>query len=221
MKILRNDLAVLENDTHISKWVEQHNSLIHNKSLQAELKYYLRKDMSIVEVGAFIGDNTAFLKDLGKWVISFEPNPEAFECLEHNSQYWDNVTLANCAIGSKKGKVDINRNENVGASVCVQGSEIDVITLDSLKLDSMDFMILDCEGWELDVLEGAVETIKKFQPLMLIEINRVTLEKFGKKPQDILDFLNKLGYFCRNLYTNLPMEGEQYDILCFKSSYNG
>ena len=85
----------------------------------------------------------------------------------------------------------------------------------------MDFMILDCEGWELDVLQGAVETIKKFQPLMLIEINRVTLEKFGKKPQDILDFLNKLGYFCRNLYTNLPMEGEQYDILCFKSSYNG
>jgi hypothetical protein len=133
----------------------------------------------------------------------------------------DNDTLANCAIGSKKGKEEIKIKDNVAAIVCVQGSEIDVITLDSLKLDSMDFMILDCEGWELDVLEGAVETIKKFQPLMLIEINRVTLEKFGKKPQDILDFLNKLGYFCRNLYTNLPMEGEQYDILCFKSSYNG
>jgi hypothetical protein len=44
MKILRNDLAVLENDTHISKWVEQHNSLIHNKSLAQELKYYIRKD---------------------------------------------------------------------------------------------------------------------------------------------------------------------------------
>jgi len=87
MKILRNDLAVLENDTHISKWVEQHNSLIHNKSLAQELKFYLRKDMTVVEIGAFIGDNTAFLKDLSKWVISFEPNPEAFECLEHNSQY--------------------------------------------------------------------------------------------------------------------------------------
>jgi hypothetical protein len=54
---------------------------------------------------------------------------------------------------------------------------------------------------------------------MLIEINRGTLEKFGKKPQDILDFLDKLQYHYRNLYSNTPMEGEQFDILCFKSTF--
>ena len=221
MKILDCGIAVLENDTHISKWVQEHKSLIHNKGFENELKHYIKKCDYVLEIGAFIGDNTAILRNLAEKVYSYEPNPQAFECLEYNFKDSEKVSVYNKGFGSKKGTAHINLSPNVGASTLGQVGDIDIITIDSLGLqlykDRLDFILIDCEGWELDVLEGGVETINTFKPTMLIEINRGTLAKFGKTPQDIFDFLAKNSYFCRNIYVNQPMEGEQFDILCFKS----
>jgi FkbM family methyltransferase len=221
MKILRNNIAVLENDTHISKWVESQGTLIHNKSLSNELKYYIKKCDHVLEIGAFIGDNTAILRNLAERVYSYEPNPLAFECLEYNFKDSEKVSCYNLGMGKKAGKASVVLNDNVGASYLEDGGSIDITTIDSLGLrlykDRLDFILIDCEGWEVDVLEGGIETIKLFKPVMLIEVNRGALARFGKTPQDIFDFLRNIGYFCRNLYTNEPMDGEQFDILCFKS----
>lgn len=221
MKITRNGIAVLEHDTHISKWVEQHNSLIHNKSLANELRYYIKKSDYVLEIGAYIGDNTAILRNLAERVYSYEPNPLAFECLEYNFKDSEKVSCYNLGFGKESGTAKIILNDNVGASHLEPNGDINIITIDSLGLklykDRLDFIVMDCEGWELDVLMGGIETIKSFKPTMLIEINRGTLAKFGKSPKDIFDFLKSIGYFCRNIFQNEPMEGEQFDILCFKS----
>lgn len=221
MKITNNGIAVLEHDTHISRWVEKHNSLIHNKSLERELRYYVKGSDHILEIGAYIGDNTAILRNLAEKVYSYEPNPIAFECLQYNFKDSQKVECFNKGFGKEKGSAKVILNDNVGASHLEPNGEIEIITIDSLGLrlyeDRLDFIVMDCEGWEIDVLMGGVETIKKFKPTMLIEINQGTLAKFGKTPKDIFDFLKSNGYFCRNIFKNEPMEGEQYDILCYKS----
>jgi len=221
MKLTKNGIAVLEHDTHISRWVEEHNSLIHNKSLERELRYYVKGSDHVLEIGAYIGDNTAILRNLAEKVYSYEPNPIAFECLQYNFKDSEKVKCYNVGFGKEKGSAKVILSDNVGASHLEPNGEIEITTIDSLGLqlykDRLDFIVMDCEGWELDVLMGGVETINKFKPTMLIEINQGTLAKFGKTPKDIFDFLKDNSYFCRNIFKDEPMEGEQYDILCYKS----
>lgn len=219
MKITKNGIAVLEHDTHISRWVEEHNSLIHNKSLERELRYYVKGSDHVLEIGAYIGDNTAILRNLAEKVYSYEPNPIAFECLKYNFKDSDKVECYNVGFGKEKGTAKVILNDNVGASHLEPNGDIEITTIDSLGLqlykDRLDFILMDCEGWELDVLMGGVETIKAFKPTMLIEINQGTLAKFGKTPKDIFDFLKSIGYHYKNIFKNEPMEGEQFDILCY------
>ncbi len=220
MKIYKG-IAVLEHDTHISNWVQQHNSLIHNLSLKEQLRSFMKKCDYVLEIGAFIGDNTKILEELAEKVYSYEPNPMAYECLEYNFKDSSKVEVFNKGFGKEIGTAKINLNDNVGASYLSPDGDIEIITIDSLgfKLyqDRLDWIIMDCEGMELDILKGGIETIKKYKPNMVIEINRGALERYGVEPKNIFSFLKEIGYFYRNLYENEPLTGEQFDILCFKS----
>ena len=50
------------------------------------------------------------------------------------------------------------------------------ITLDTLNLDACDLLQLDVEGYELQAVRGAVETIKKYKPVIILESSGVELE---------------------------------------------
>ncbi len=60
-------------------------------------------------------------------------------------------------------------------------------TLDSYKLKP-DIMKIDVEGFELEVLDGAIKTIKKYHPKIIIETHSRALEKHTN------EFLSKSGY---------------------------
>jgi hypothetical protein len=71
-------------------------------------------------------------------------------------------------------------------------------TLDSFVhqngISSIDFIKVDIEGYEMRFLSGASETLRKFHPPMLIEINPDALACFGVTPEDLEDRLNALDY---------------------------
>ncbi|MCQ4908386.1 FkbM family methyltransferase, partial [Phascolarctobacterium faecium] len=50
-----------------------------------------------------------------------------------------------------------------------EGVEVEVITIDSLKLSACDFIKVDVEGMELTVLQGASENIRKYRPILYVE----------------------------------------------------
>ena len=68
-------------------------------------------------------------------------------------------------------------------------------TLDSFvknyNLNKIDFIKIDVEGHELNVLEGAVTTLKKFKPSMLIEIEQ---RHHNKNIDHIFSFISSFGY---------------------------
>jgi FkbM family methyltransferase len=217
--LLHHGIAILEHDTHLSQWVIEHNRLDFDQNVLPFVLPYIKEGDSVIDVGANIGCYAyAFLKkvgDKGK-VYCFEPSNESFECLLHNLVTFPNAILSYKALSNKKSTYTVLRhNDNVGMNFCeeVKGGEVYSITIDSMNLTKCDFIKLDCEGMELDVLLGGQETISKFNPTMFIEINEHTLKRKGITPKHIFDFLDANNYIYHNVYPHVDMEGEQYDII--------
>jgi FkbM family methyltransferase len=62
------------------------------------------------------------------------------------------------------------------------------------RISRVDFVKADVEGAELRVLEGGKETIDRFKPALLVEIEERHVERFGYRARDVVDFLGDRGY---------------------------
>ncbi|RKT52438.1 FkbM family methyltransferase [Saccharothrix australiensis] len=61
-------------------------------------------------------------------------------------------------------------------------------------IDRLDFVKADVEGAELRVLEGGVETIERFRPKLLLEIEERHVLRFGYRAPDVVEWLAERGY---------------------------
>jgi hypothetical protein len=79
-----------------------------------------------------------------------------------------------------------------------QKEDIDFLTLDDYikmnNIDKVDFIKLDVDGYEYKVIRGGVDTIRKFRPVMIIELGKYTLKSFGDNLESLIDLLASLGY---------------------------
>ena len=223
MKIIKGkyaNIAILENDQCISRFVEMTGKLDHDDSIMTRILPYIKQGAIVVDVGAYIGDHTiAYAKKVGNEgaVFAFEPSQPTFECLEYNLKgYKDTVLCFNMALGKEAGKCSLQSVEtNYGMNYINSDSgEIEVRTLDSFNLGGLDFLKIDCEGYELDVLEGAKETINKYRPIMFIEINELALSRRNMKRLEIFAWLKENNYLYRNIYSHLGLNDYQMDIIC-------
>ena len=212
MKVLFNGIAVLDGDSHISKWVEDEGRLDHDQNSLPLILEYIKEGDVVVDAGAFIGDHTiAYLRASGRTgkVIAFEPNPAAYECLIHNCP---EAMAFNLGLSDKSGELKMAMDVNAGASHVGDGNQsIKVIALDSMPFRRLNFIKIDVEGMELKALLGAKKTIEDHRPIMWIEINVGALSRQKVVPSQIFEMLNGLRYE----FEQYPSEGGmQYDILC-------
>ena len=112
------------------------------------------------------------------------------------------------AFGAEKGKqLELNIPEkeegmasfgNIKSEGRVKKEKNQLKTLDgfvmSKKLNQIDIIKIDVEGFELFILEGAKETLKKFKPELLVEYSKTY--QCGYSPIKIVKLMNKLGYSC-------------------------
>lgn len=85
-----------------------------------------------------------------------------------------------------------------------QRLQVTVSTLDRVVaqsgLDRVDFIKIDVEGYEPAVLRGAEETIRRFRPVLLIEIEDRHLDKFGADSSTVVDIMMAHGYSMSTLW---------------------
>jgi len=117
----------------------------------------------VVDIGAFVGMFSVKTALCAKEVIAIEPHPAIFEMLKSNCANLPNVKLVNKAISSNARivRLYLSRNE-YGNSIINKTQryiEVEAITLDSLLDKPVDFIKIDCEGAELDILKGAIRTL--------------------------------------------------------------
>jgi FkbM family methyltransferase len=141
-----------------------------------------------VDVGAHVGKWTKILTKNHPTVVCFEPDRENFRCLSAN---FPDVEKHNVALSNYMGRGGLHNPapENSGAWELVEGSDVDVHTLDSYKLENVAVVKIDAQGSEAAILEGGKETIRREKPTIIIEY---ILNKAVNKPA--MAMLLALGY---------------------------
>lgn len=138
-------------------------------------------NMVVIDAGANVGLATQYFYDHCKQIISIEPSPENFEALAKNKEFnkWDKVKLYNAALANHDGnaKLNINCGNRTSNSITNEyghGSEnVEAITIETIfkenKLDSVDFLKMDIEGAEDQVIEspGFAEVAPKIKAMVV------------------------------------------------------
>jgi FkbM family methyltransferase len=144
-----------------------------------------------LDIGANVGNYTRCLLDKTQTdVIAFEPLSQAFNQLEAGTAaYGSRATPERLGIGARNGILPLRYNpdasehasfaEEVKAVSYLRNDHtesVPVVTLDhyieSRGIDRVDFIKIDVEGYEADVLEGAAATIARLRPRFVqIEFN--------------------------------------------------
>lgn len=148
------------------------------------------ENKAVIDAGAYDGDSALVFRMNYKFgdIFSFEPLKENFLYLEKNIKnlHLNAVFPMNKGLGDKNMKCGIVNNGAGSFISKVNGLEkTELITIDEFanerKLD-VCLIKMDIEGFELKALQGAVETIKKNKPVLLISIYHSGEDFFEIKP---------------------------------------
>ena len=188
------------------------------------------------DVGSYFGYYALCAAKQGAQSFAFEPVPANFELLEKHAQLNSQlgVTVLPMAVSDADGEVAFNLppagNRGTGAmdsgsSPDGQRTVVEAVSIDSFagsrNLQRLDAMKIDVEGAELKVLAGARQSIARFRPRMLIEVNEPCLVRFGESPETLVSCLESMKYkVCRVTRQGLqPFQGlepgEDYaNVMC-------
>jgi FkbM family methyltransferase len=177
---------------------------------------YIRNNLNtngttIIDVGANFGFHTLEFADLvgpsGK-VISFEPQKLVYYQLCGNIilNGYDNITAHNIALGNEITTLKMENLEYDSSNTINIGNAhlnaythqfyniVDVRPLDAFEFDNVSVIKIDVQGYEPNVLDGAIQTIIKHKPIIFIEIELPQLQVYGYTQNDVFERLTKLGY---------------------------
>ncbi len=228
MKIHDKGFAVLEDDVLISKWAWDTGRLDHDIGTLKGFQKWIPEGGVVFDIGAYIGDHTIFYsKCVGKKgvVFAFEPQQAPYDCLEYNMKGLGNVECYKRALGKMERQAGMIINTiNPGASridfrrkcgVLVQTLDSFVYSPPKREIQHIDFIKIDVEGNEPDVLLGGRHTIMDHRPVMVIEINSGALSRYGDRPSDIFRLLEDMNYVWRTIQEPSVTLGPQWDAVCF------
>lgn len=124
-----------------------------------------------VQAGAHAGLWPRRLAGIFEKVLCFEPDDPLFQCARRNLEGVANVELVRCALGATNGSALLQRRSSAGSSRIdpENGERVGLAAIDSYCLKACDAIFLDVEGYEVEALRGAKETIAKFSPVLHLE----------------------------------------------------
>ncbi|MGK7894542.1 MAG: FkbM family methyltransferase [Xenococcus sp. (in: cyanobacteria)] len=194
----------------------------------------ITEDDIVIDVGANIGCTSILFGELAKQVFSFEPSPTTFNLLQKNIKQseLENITLLNYALGSRETVSEITyakSNRSGGfisnKTTIITGhitEKIKVKKLDDiihdLNITKLNFIKIDVEGFEKEVIEGAKKTIDKFKPIIVLELNHWCLNAFQRiTVPDFFDYLQSVFPILYAVegdsYADLYEERDRYKVM--------
>lgn len=133
---------------------------------------HVKQKRTALDIGANVGLWSRDLVQHFEQVIAFEPVAMFRECLQKNITA-SNLTVNSVALGDQEGMINMIITEgNTGHTHVDPNSkngDTPIVKLDSLNLQNVDYIKIDCEGFEYRVLQGAKDTITRCRPVVVIE----------------------------------------------------
>jgi FkbM family methyltransferase len=178
---------------------------------RAVMRKILKKDSNTIDVGCHKGEilqRALRLSPAGRHA-GFEPIPDLFEALRE--KFSGRADIYPFALFDSEGEGEFYIVENAPGYSSLRRRELEFgacyrpVTVNLRKLDSffdasrrIDFIKIDVEGSELQVLKGAAALLARDRPLLLFECGKGGYDYFNDSPLEIYQYLSLLGY---NIYT--------------------
>ena len=175
---------------------------------------FLTPGMTFVDVGANEGVYSIFAaRRVGPngLVWAFEPSERELARLRRNMEYNAlNLRIFAAGLSDSGRHADLNVAESRYAGLNTMGKipyegvhiarteTVQLLRLDDVvsndALSRLDLIKIDIEGGELAMLRGAVETLRRYRPVVIFELLRPALASQNASPEEVIEFLQMQGY---------------------------
>ena len=142
------------------------------------LREFVKEDSICLDIGANIGVLSlamAALAPKGR-IYSFEASKKAADACKKTCAPYDNITVEEAIIGQDGDAVTwVEDSRELSSSHYISCGNSRTISIDSLNLPRVDFIKMDVEGAEIDVLNGAASLLDRCKPPVIMEFNTFAL----------------------------------------------
>ncbi len=200
-KTLYKNISLLE---WLNRWGVLTKNQCYDEWAILLMEKVLQNDAVCVDVGAHRGSILQFMLDTapdGEF-FAFEPLPHLYEYLVDLFGSNKKISLYNIALSDKAGESSFNyvvTNPGYSGLVKRHYDRPEEDTTITVKIDLMDnllkdhhvdFIKIDVEGAEYQVLQGGKEVIKRDKPTIVFEHGKGAADCYGTKPEDVFDLLH-------------------------------
>ena len=204
-----------DGEKHFPDWMKRNGELVDGRGTYQIKKYraamqWVKRTRVAVDVGGHVGLWAMQMFKRFAVTHAFEPVAAFRECFIKNTaptfanarEQWTNrIYLYEFALGAAAGEVriDYRPEDSGGTHVAKDGTIVaEMRTLDSFGFADVDFLKLDCEGYELEALKGAAETLARCKPCVIVEQKPHKLgPNFGITGTPAVDYLKAMGAVLR------------------------
>lgn len=185
-----------------------------DEGLTQMIMKYLKPGMTFMDIGAHIGYETLLSSKIvgseGK-IFSFEPTPSTYNLLYKNTRQLKNVIINNMAVWSKSSMLKLfdfglsysglnsffkpRVSKKISLGLKPESINVPAVSIDEyLDLYNIkpDFIKIDAESAEYDILVGMAKTVKEIKPIIVLEIGDMPNE--SSKTLKCINFLKGMGY---------------------------
>ena len=195
---------------------------------------YVRRNLSnfastslVIDIGAHIGFFTREVLRLfpNIEVIAVEPpgrNSSSFQKINAEKINAGLIQFHNAAAWSFIGQIPFRFEDSNTANNRFDSSstiKVPCLTIDSLIIQSLPSVLIlkiDVQGFEFEVLEGAIETLKSHKVALLIELDEGALQARGKSSVELWHKLQDLGFYAQNIRSGEEISFEEMQSMLQK-----
>ncbi|MDT3441114.1 MULTISPECIES: FkbM family methyltransferase [unclassified Pseudofrankia] len=161
-----------------------------------QVKMFVGPNQTAIDVGAWYGPWTHWLARAAASVVTVEANPELADFVRRTAL--PNVTVVSAAASDEEGTATLwlpvgGKGTEGRASLHGQGDgrsvEVTTMRLDSLDVADVGLIKIDVEGHELQALRGAEGLVRKWRPMLIVEV-----EDHRAPAADTLSLVDSWGY---------------------------
>ena len=180
---------------------------------------------TIVDIGANVGDTWAFIRKVSDTpILCVEGDSRFLPYLRHNIAGDTATEIAAVYVGGRDQVIKLDRRGTGGTAHLVAGSnDTRLVALSSLlaahpRFSTPGLIKIDTDGYEAEVLLGALDVLEKTRPVLFIEYDPILIEPVSGDARHLLDGLRQIGYEYAIAWDNygaflFSVDRAQFDVL--------